>query len=570
MRVISAIILSLLVGVVVAIFQDQVGVIDWRQRFLNDNVHGERGKDEVQLTAELVPLPKPAYLERHYQAVPGVGLIENIVQRWKFHWDQLVIYSQWIGTENSNANITSPKQVDSGTSGDRFGLHQMIIAVSNSGKVRGVHSETSNVQWVVQMFPTSIKDAWICPQQDNESSRHRVRIVMKGSDKEAFTSIIDYVSGEMFDQRSFNLNVNKVVCSQDGLRIITEDGKVEVVGIEAPQSVPVNTFYLQNQSSTLYGVRIEGNKDLVNTWKYQLPSESVVAQVTTRKYDEAISSIGLVLGNRSVLYKYLNPNIVAVLSHDKKQRLSVDILDGVSGRLLYQAVHDNFVPLGNSVHVALSENWIVYSFAGNVGNQNCMTLINVLELYESDKVDVKMSESGQFSPYSAPSPHVKSESFVFEQFASALGITQTKSGITLRDIIVATNGGQVITLPKLILNARRPHKLSSLLTAEEKEEGLTVYAPLIPDNPQNYLSHNLRLEGIRKIVCGHTDLESTSIVVAYGTDMFKTLVTPSKVFDVLGPEFSKSSLLLTMLVLAVGTVAAKQYASRRKLYLEWR
>ncbi len=72
-----------------------------------------------------------------------------------------------------------------------------------------------------------------------------------------------------------------------------------------------------------------------------------------------MSSQGDVLADRSVQYKYLNPNLVGVVteSADPSQPLvSVYLVDSVSGAIVYHTSHKNAV---GPVHMAHSENWIV-------------------------------------------------------------------------------------------------------------------------------------------------------------------------------------------------------------------
>ena len=47
-------------------------------------------------------------------------------------------------------------------------------------------------------------------------------------------------------------------------------------------------------------------------------------------------------------------------------------------------------------------------------------------------------------------------------------------------------------------------------------------------------------------------MESTSLVLAYGSDIYGTRATPSQAFDVLGKSFSKLQLVLTVVALGAG------------------
>ena len=60
--------------------------------------------------------------------------------------------------------------------------------------------------------------------------------------------------------------------------------------------------------------------------------------------------------------------------------------------------------------------------------------------------------------------------------------------------------------------------------------------------------------GIKNVITNPAILESTSLVFAYGIDVFGTKVTPSAAFDILGKAFNKLSLVATVLALGVGVV----------------
>ena len=83
---------------------------------------------------------------------------------------------------------------------------------------------------------------------------------------------------------------------------------------------------------------------------------------------EQIASLGRVLGNRSVLYKYLNPNLLAFATtkqNDTAQTLYIYLLDTVSGVIHYRGVHYGAGPVSPeipSVYVLQSENWVVYGY----------------------------------------------------------------------------------------------------------------------------------------------------------------------------------------------------------------
>ena len=66
------------------------------------------------------------------------------------------------------------------------------------------------------------------------------------------------------------------------------------------------------------------------------------------------------------------------------------------------------------------------------------------------------------------------------------------------------------------------------------------------------ITHKREVLGVKDIITSPALLESTSIVFAYGIDIFGTHVAPSAAFDILGKGFNKLSLVGTVVALAVG------------------
>lgn len=70
--------------------------------------------------------------------------------------------------------------------------------------------------------------------------------------------------------------------------------------------------------------------------------------------------------------------------------------------------------------------------------------------------------------------------------------------------------------------------------------------------------------------CAATTLESTTIVVLYGADLFVSRYSPARTFDMLAPEFGKVALALAVAALAVGTVVTTHLRRRQDLSRLWR
>lgn len=74
---------------------------------------------------------------------------------------------------------------------------------------------------------------------------------------------------------------------------------------------------------------------------------------------------------------------------------------------------------------------------------------------------------------------------------------------------------------------------------------------------------------IRSITTSPALLESTSLVFAYGLDLFLTRVAPSNTFDVLNESFNKVQLVVTVIGLAVAILVTRPIVMRKKLREKW-
>lgn len=77
---------------------------------------------------------------------------------------------------------------------------------------------------------------------------------------------------------------------------------------------------------------------------------------------------------------------------------------------------------------------------------------------------------------------------------------------------------------------------------------------------------------MKRILIAPALLESTSVVFAYGIDLFLTRVAPSGSFDILSEDFNKMQLVLTIVGLAVAIVVTKplvQRITRKMVPVDW-
>ena len=94
-----------------------------------------------------------------------------------------------------------------------------------------------------------------------------------------------------------------------------------------------------------------------------------------------------------------------------------------------------------------------------------------------------------------------------------------------------------------------PRRSFKPLTAQDHDEQLSKYEPIIPLDPRSILS---RVDRLERVVSLGGERESVSIVVATGPGGLVHLqLSPSRTFDLLSNDFNKSQLVATLSVLTI-------------------
>ncbi|KHJ41224.1 PQQ enzyme repeat protein [Trichuris suis] len=275
---------------------------------------------------------------------------------------------------------------------------------------------------------------------------------------------------------------------------------------------------------------------------------SEIVDFQMKHLDAKVHSQGRVLGNRSVLYKYLNPNIaVALIRVPSAQGTDVTVLafDGITGRPIYAVKENRANP---PYHLIVCENWIVYSFWNEKYRR---TEVSVLEMYEGEV----QANPTSFSSLYPLEPLVYHQSYIFPQKITSLAVTETEKAITPRFLLIAMPFGGIVELPKSFLDPRRTVNL----TQELKEEGIIPYAPDLPIATDHIINYNLSVHGVHSIYTAPSGMESTSMVFAAGLDLFFTRVSPAGAFDMLKDGFDHwfiATVLIARRVVDVASLSA--------------
>jgi hypothetical protein len=317
-------------------------------------------------------------------------------------------------------------------------------------------------------------------------------------------------------------------------------------------------------NGALEATRVDVNSE-ASVWHFMPTAGEHILSLVPRPVNDPVASIGKVLGDRRVLYKYLDPNLALLATvNEAKKSANFYVLNTISGTILYSNAHSD-VDLQSPISSIVSENWFAYSYTSDASDTSPKGhQLVVGELFESLVPNDRgpLNGASNFSSMqSGPEPFPLVQSYQIPESMSQLAVTQTKQGITSRQLLAVLADSQAIVgIPYGVLDPRRPVNRDP--TKDEQFEGLMRYAPVIEFDAKWYLNHKREVLGIDHIITTPALLESTSIVFAYGLDVFGTRLSPSFSFDVLGKDFNKFQMLATVAALAVATFVVAPLVSR--------
>lgn len=303
---------------------------------------------------------------------------------------------------------------------DNFGLHKLLISATRSGKIIAQDtSRNGKIVWsrfipgfsfkevhvvrtaAVKLPPVivAIGSTW-----DDVGGQATGFVRLNGLTGEDYISHVPETQGFFEPVVATGIGVDKVM----RLPIEDPDEKTHMLAIYEAGSgrvyiypdtnnarikflndfLPEFYFSYQKQDGELIGYKVvEGYRGSLKAepiWNLELPDNEEPVTLSHRQPYEKVASLGRALGNRNVLYKYLNPHMFAIVTADnRKSSMKVRIVDSVKGSILYETLHENVDTQHNKIHILQSENWFIYHFWSN-DNKARGYQTAVLELYEGE------------------------------------------------------------------------------------------------------------------------------------------------------------------------------------------
>ncbi|KAM4014709.1 ER membrane protein complex subunit 1 [Anomaloglossus baeobatrachus] len=500
-----------------------------------------------------------------------------LLQSWSAH-----LWKMFCDARKPRSQIRNEINIDT-LARDDFNLQKMMVMVTSSGKLFGIESSSGSIVW--KFYLPGVKPAAsfkLVVQRTTAHFPHPPQCTLLVKDKAAVVTSI-YVFNPIFGrlsqmsppplQRPILQSLLLPIMDHDYAKVLLLlDDQHKVVPFPSTKYVlqqlqelsPTVFFYLVDaERGTLTGLRLHKDLSTEEIWEILLPPElQRITVVKGKRSNEHVHSQGRVMGDRSVLYKYLNPNLLALItestdSHPDRCFIGIYLVDGVTGRIIHSSVQRK---AKGPVHLVHSENWVVYQYWNSKARRN---ELSVLELYEG----TEQYNSTSFSSLDRPHlPHVLQQSYIFPSSIRAMQATITERGITSRHVLIGLPSGAILSLPKALLDPRRPE----IPTEYTREENLIPYTPDIQIHAERFINYNQTVSRMRGIYTAPSGLESTCLVVAYGLDIYQTRVYPSKQFDVLKDDYDYILISSVLIGLVFATMITKRLAQVKLLNRAWR
>ncbi|KAK1340428.1 hypothetical protein QTO34_018998 [Cnephaeus nilssonii] len=507
-----------------------------------------------------------------------------LLQAWTSH-----LWKMFYDARKPRSQIKNEISIDT-LARDEFNLQKMVVTVTPQAsqlfvylELFGIESSSGTILWK-QYLPNVKPDSSfkLMVQRTTAHFPHPPQCTLLVKDKETGMSSL-YVFNPIFGKwsqvappvlkRPILQSLLLPIMDQDYAKVLLLiDDEYKVTAFPATRNVlrqlhelaPSIFFYLVDaEQGRLCGYRLRKDLTTELSWELTIPPEvQRIVTVKGKRSSEHVHSQGRVMGDRSVLYKSLNPNLLAVVTestdvHHERTFIGIFLVDGVTGRIVHSSVQRK---AKGPVHIVHSENWVVYQYWNTKARRNELT---VLELYEG----TEQYNATAFSSLDRPQlPQVLQQSYIFPSSISAMEATITERGITSRHLLIGLPSGAILSLPKALLDPRRPE----IPTEQSREENLIPYSPDVQIHAERFINYNQTVSRMRGIYTAPSGLESTCLVVAYGLDIYQTRVYPSKQFDVLKDDYDYVLISSVLFGLVFATMITKRLAQVKLLNRAWR
>jgi len=285
--------------------------------------------------------------------------------------------------------------------------------------------------------------------------------------------------------------------------------------------------------------------------------------------------------NGTLMHKYLSPQRLLVMTENfLDTQISVYVLDGATGNILFYSHHDN---ASWPVAGVWTENWFLYSL------RNLATLRQEIYVGEILEEPALKTRPGQRDTAAVNDhfPRVYVQGYQVDIWIRDMVVTQTWHSITPKSILLHSLDGFVFVVPKLYFHPRRPNTLvqsdsnssevrRSILQSVSDHFPQTLlahlpYSPNIPLKAVHQQSEPFFVSGVQQVIFSYPDRlrESCTLVISLGLDWTVQLVAPIGQFDSLPESFPRVELILVLLFSVLCLYVVRKWSRNAYIKARW-
>ena len=269
---------------------------------------------------------------------------------------------------------------------DKNGFRKLVVVLTRAGKVLALHNGDGRVVWSRYYAdglgnPRPLDSLLIWDTPHTLEGAPQLLLVGHDAAGPGFAAWLDAHSGAELRSQALRARVAAVldlglgpptavgartvlvVFPDQGVQALSEGGSAGPMWARQFRDIYYHEIDHSENMVRGFGIR-NGPTGLVakEVWRMSLGVGERVVASASRPRDEAVHSQVRLLGDRSVLFRYLNPNTLLIALESASaggNDLVVLLLDAVTGHVLHQVRHAGG---RGPAHAALAENWAVYSF----------------------------------------------------------------------------------------------------------------------------------------------------------------------------------------------------------------
>ncbi|KAG7669833.1 hypothetical protein Ndes2437B_g06022 [Nannochloris sp. 'desiccata'] len=487
---------------------------------------------------------------------------------------------------------------------DPDGFRRQLVVTTATGKVLALHTGDGRVLWSLDFGAAAAPHRLASWRTPHDVLHDALIAAFRPVGKDLIITVINTHTGKVENEETIEdgavegaevvplgISYHEDSADQQVYAIIIPSSSASQISV-VPRTEGARTAFAQQAqhlvrwrivkgSSIISGVGFDSTGKERLVWTVDAaPKESgmSILAVAARDPEESVYSAARPIPGGGIMLKHLSPNTLLVVagkasSSSQNSRIIASVLDAVTGKVLFSQVHTG---AAGPVHGIVSENWAAYHY-WNVEMERWQ--IAVLDGYHPAPADLSVLDLALNRPAAANAtatsvsttpPTFERQVFTTRLAVSTLGVTKTAHGTAAKMVLIGTTGGQVYMLDRRMLDPRRPFvPAGTKPTPAQLAENLPPYHPELAVAGPMFATMDRRVARLNKIATVPAVLESASLLVAVGLDVFYSRLQPSRGFDMVPDDFPHALLVAMVGGMAVALVALKAVLQQRALKLKW-